>query len=233
MAESAAQQLPFVLSPIEARVLACLMEKEMVTPEYYPLSLNALKAACNQKSNRDPLMQLDEPALKQALEKLRYEYHLVWHVQEAGSRVPKYRHNIPGVFEFSRIDRAVMCELMLRGPQRMGELRSRVRRLCELDSSDQIELTLKELMDWDGRKLVARLPPAPGGREPRYTHLLCGEQDVPQANAPAVQHAVATADAPGTDRLAALEQEVAALRNAVRELQEQLNELRGPASHEA
>ena len=209
------EKATLVLTPVEARVLACLVEKEITTPEYYPLSLNSLKAACNQKSNRDPIMQLDEQTIQSALDELRYGYHFVWYTRQAGSRVAKYQHAIRDRFEFSPRELAVLTELMLRGPQTAGELRTHGRRLAEFETLAQVQETVDGLMHWGDHKFVTRLPSGPGRREPRYAHLLCGEEALPDIaeSAPA-----APVVAPG--RATALEQEVAALRSELTSLRE-------------
>lgn len=201
-----------VLTPVEARLVACLVEKEIATPEQYPLSLNALKSACNQKSNRNPVMSLDEQAIEEALTELRYRHQLAWQVETAGSRVPKYKHRIGEVFRFNPPELAVLCELMLRGPQTIGELRSHASRLHPLDSTDDVVRALEALADWAGHKLVVRVPPGPGRREQRYAHLLCGEAELPaQESEP---HAAPAPRRPPPDagRLDAIERELAALR---------------------
>lgn len=215
--------LDFVLTPVEARVLACLVEKEITTPEYYPLTPNALKAACNQKSNRDPVMELDTPTILEALDRLRYEYHVVWETRVAGSRTLKYRHSIRDVYDFTPRELAIMTELMLRGPQTAGELRTHTRRLVEFDDLAQTEATVTGLMDWGGRRLVARLPPGPGRREPRFAHLLCGEDSLPE---PDVRAEPPPSPAPRPDRLADLEQEVASLRESLTALRNEFDQFR-------
>lgn len=216
-----------VLTAAEARVVACLIEKEMATPEYYPLTLNALKAACNQKSNRNPAMTLDEDAILAALEQLRYEHQMAWEVTVAGSRVMKYKHAILDHFNFERRDIAVVCELMLRGPQTVGELRSHTKRFVEFDSLPQIEEHLRGLMDWGGRKLVTKLPPVAGNREARYAHLLCGEEETPQDEEGEPRDVAPPAPTGAGDRVAALAEEVAVLREEVAALRRQLAEEEG------
>ncbi len=158
-----------VLSDIEARVLGCLLEKEITTPEYYPLSLNALLHACNQKSNRDPLMTLDEDSVRQALRALS-EQALA---RSAGgdSRVAKYEHRLAEMFNFTRPEAAILCELLLRGPQTPGELRGRAGRMHPFEDLNVVHTALKHLMEREP-PLVALLPRQAGTKEARYAHLL-------------------------------------------------------------
>ena len=158
-------------------MLGCLIEKEITTPEYYPLTLNALRAACNQKSNRDPVMALDEATLDDALDELRYRKHLVWQVSVSGSRASKFKHRLPDALPFTEKERALVVELLLRGPQTVGELRTHAKRLYPFESVPEVEDVIRGLMHWEGRELIRKLPPPPGRREPRYTHLLCGETE--------------------------------------------------------
>jgi uncharacterized protein YceH (UPF0502 family) len=210
------------LSPIEIRVLACLLEKSLATPEYYPLTLNALTAACNQKSNRDPVMQADDTAVVQALDSLR-DRKLAWAVTLAGSRVPKYRHSLPDVIPLAPAPLAVLCELMLRGPQTLAELRTHAGRLVAIPDAPAAEAALQELTARPDGPLAARLPRQPGRREDRFAHLLGGPlpETAPAAAAPAPEPArlVVTAAA---DRVTALEAQVAALQDEVGRLKAQL-----------
>ncbi len=203
-------KMEIILDAIEARVLGCLIEKERTTPEYYPLTKNSLVAACNQKSNRDPEMELLEKTVEQALDSLRYKYHLVAQVTQANSRVLKYKHQLLSHFQFSPEEIAVLCELILRGPQTAGELRTHVKRMVEIESPAKVKEVLDSLMHWGEIALVARFPPANGMREERYAHLLCGEPIFEEeAAAPrVVPMAASPAD---EERLAALEAHVAAL----------------------
>ena len=165
------------LSPHEIRVIGALIEKEITTPDQYPLSLNALTLACNQKSNRDPVMKLSEQTVQATVDGLIGKY-LVSRQSGYGSRVSKYKHRFCntdfGELKLSPRDVGILCELMLRGPQTPGELRSRAERLCELRDAEQVEQTLAGLMSRE-EPLVAKLPREPGKRESRYTHLL-GEE---------------------------------------------------------
>jgi uncharacterized protein YceH (UPF0502 family) len=220
------------LNPTEARVLGCLLEKEVTTPEQYPLSLNSLASACNQKSNRDPLLDLPETAVQQAIDSL-VRQHLVSDRAGYGGRVPKYRQVLCntefGTLRFTGLERAIVCELLLRGPQSAGELRTRCARMATVSGGDEVEAALKVLMEHGAGPFVVRLPRAAGQRDLRYAHLLGGEV----AGAPAVPGAGAAADAAtpaaapaGTSlrdlaarvehlelQLADLQREVAALRD--------------------
>lgn len=163
----------FELSPVEARVLGCLLEKERLTPENYPLSLNSLATACNQTTNRDPILCLDERTLESALDSLRQK-KLATVVFGAGSRVQKYRHNLLDVLTLERMEVAALCVLLLRGPQTPGELRSRTERLGGVSSLEQIEALLQTLAAGD-EPLVRVLPPRPGQKERRWVELLSAE----------------------------------------------------------
>lgn len=174
------QTVNIVLTDVEARVLGCLVEKEITTPEYYPLSLNALLHACNQKSNRDPLMNLEENEVRGALRALGEQVL----VRSAGgdSRVAKYEHRLADTFNFTRPETAILCELLLRGPQTPGELRSRAERMHLFEDLSVVLTTLKRLMEREP-PLVALLPRQPGMKEARYAHLLSGPVDAREAQA--------------------------------------------------
>jgi hypothetical protein len=163
------------LNQEEARVLGALMEKQMTTPEYYPLSLNALTNACNQKNNRDPFTAYDETVVVRALDGLR-DKRLAAMVSEAGSRVPKYKHQFSEVVGLDERDAAVMCELLLRGPQTPGELRSRAERMAAFENLEQVEAVLAGLMEQ--KKMVVKLPRQPGRKESRFAHVLCGTPEI-------------------------------------------------------
>lgn len=174
------QTVNIVLTNVEARVLGCLVEKEITTPEYYPLSLNALLHACNQKSNRDPLMNLEENEVRGALRALGEQVL----VRSAGgdSRVAKYEHRLADTFNFTRPETAILCELLLRGPQTPGELRSRAERMHLFEDLSVVLTTLRRLMEHEP-PLVALLPRQPGMKEARYAHLLSGPVDAREAQA--------------------------------------------------
>lgn len=211
-----------VLSDVEARVLGCLVEKEITTPEYYPLSLNALLHACNQKSNRDPLMNLDEDAVRQALRTLG-EQALARSASGADSRVAKYEHRLAEAFNFTRPETAILCELLLRGPQTPGELRSRAERIHPFEDLSVVHTTLKHLMEREP-PLVKVLPRQAGNKEARYSHLLCGDVEVREA--PAVKESALTSSTADKERICQLESEVAGLHKEVTDLKRQFAEFR-------
>lgn len=165
--------MDILLNEVEARIVGCLIEKEATTPEYYPLTLNALVAACNQKSNRFPVVEYDEKAVSQALEDLR-EKNIVYVFYGSTSRVPKYKHILPKILEIDRHEVAIICVLLLRGFQTIGELRERTQRIYEFESLDEVHQALDELMKRD-EPLIIELPKQPGQKESRYAHLLSGE----------------------------------------------------------
>jgi uncharacterized protein len=200
------------LDPVAVRVLGCLVEKEITTPDNYPLTLNALAAACNQTSNREPIMSLEETGVLAVLDELTRR-SLARVVHRSDSRAKRYRHLLVETLKLHPAEVAVLCVLMLRGPQTPGEIRVRAARLHEFDEGAQLELTLQALMSL-GTPLVAQLPRQPGQKEARYAHLLAGEPEMP------VPAETAPPDRAGGDRIEALEQEVTALR-------EELAELRG------
>ena len=207
------------LTETETRVLGSLIEKDITTPDYYPLSLNALVNACNQKNNRDPVMTLDEDTVRQALNTLQ-EKRLAGPASGADSRVTKFEHRLQEVFNFDRREIAVVCVLLLRGPQTPGELRSRTERMYHFEALDDIVSTLDRLGQREP-PLVRILPRQPGTKESRYTHLFSGE--IPEA-APFGQTAAGPSDRPGSvgDRLLSLEEEVARLRQELADVQQQL-----------
>jgi uncharacterized protein YceH (UPF0502 family) len=207
----------FVLNEVEGRVLGALLEKEITTPEYYPLSLNSLVNACNQKSNRDPLMHLEEDTIRAALRVLQ-DNSLVRSVSAADSRVTKYEHRLQDAFNFDRREAAIMCELLLRGPQTPGELRSRAERMHHFDELGEVQSTLQRLMSREPA-LVTVLARQPGTKESRYAHLLSGEMDTPASAAAHDSPAPVTAG--NKDRIAQLESEQAELRAEVADLKQQ------------
>ena len=210
-----------VLSDVEARVLGSLVEKELTTPEYYPLSLNALVNACNQKSNRDPVMHLDERAVSQALRTLESQ-GLAGPADNYESRVAKFEHRLQEAFNFTRHEIAVMCELLLRGPQTPGELRGRADRMHKFEDLGVALSTLQRLMRREP-PLVVLLPRQPGTKEARYAHLLSGEVKIEEpeaAKSPAVE---AVKD---SDRIKRLEEQVVALQSEVSDLKQELASFR-------
>ncbi len=192
------------LDAAEARVLGALMEKEVATPEYYPLSLNALVNACNQKSNRDPVVNFDDEIVEQALESLRYK-GLATRITGRDVRVPKHGQSFTEQVNMGRREAALICLLLLRGPQTPGELRSRSDRLYTFDDLEAVENTLNHLAEME---FVKRLPRQPGSRESRWAHLLSGDVEVAEEPAPAL----AERSTPDRERIAALERDVAELR---------------------
>jgi uncharacterized protein YceH (UPF0502 family) len=212
--------MPTTIDEIEARVLGSLVEKQLTTPEYYPLTLNALTAACNQKSNRDPVMALGETEIMGAIDRLR-DKNLVYLFYGSSSRTVKYKHMLPNVYELDEPGVAVMALLMLRGPQTVGELRGRSDRLHEFGGLDEVQATLDELA---GRAdpLITRLDRAPGQKEARYAHLLSGPVDTARVHVPFSS----TAEIGKTDRLGDLEQEVESLRTAITEFRAEFEEFK-------
>ena len=208
-----------ILTEIEARVLGSLIEKDITTPDYYPLSLNALVNACNQKNNREPVMSLDENTVRDALSTLQ-EKRLAGPASGADSRVTKYEHRLQEVFNFDRREIAIICVLLLRGPQTPGELRGRTDRMYHFDGLEDVISTLDRLAHRDP-PLAAALPRQPGTKETRYVHLFSGEapQQVFVERAPTPASADSTSD---VDRISALETEVASLRTELTEVQQQL-----------
>jgi len=211
--------LPHNLGPAEVRVLGSLIEKELSTPDHYPLSLNALTSACNQSSNRDPVMLLDEASVSGAIDVLR-RLSLVRSFQASGTRVPKYQHLLAEAGDLSRAELAVLCVLALRGPQTLAEVRSRATRLMPTDDPDAIEVALEALVARAPSPPVTRLPRRPGQKEARYAHLLAGEVSYEVEDLPLPAHA------PSTDRIAALEELAKELRSEVADLRAQLAEFR-------
>lgn len=212
-----------ILNDLEVRVLGCLIEKELTTPEYYPLSLNALTNACNQKSNRDPVLNLEEADVVRALDSLRFKQLVV--VSADGGRVPKYRHILAEKLRLAPAELALLGELLLRGPQTVGELRTRAERMHAFAELAAVEETLQELME-RMPPLITRLPRQPGRKESRYSHLFAGEPEISaQEHAPHPEAARLKVMAE-SERLARLEEEVAALRAEVAELRRMADEFK-------
>jgi uncharacterized protein YceH (UPF0502 family) len=213
-----------ILNETETRALGSLIEKDITTPDYYPLSLNALVNACNQKNNRDPVMTLDEETVRQSLSSLQ-EKRLAGPASGADSRVTKYEHRLQEVFNFDRREIAVLCVLLLRGPQTPGELRSRTDRMYHFDSLDDVISTLDRLSQHEP-PLAAILPRQPGTKESRYTHLFSGQPEasgsVSVARAPSPADLTMRSTSSTTDRLNQLEEEVTHLRHELSEVQQQL-----------
>lgn len=206
-----------ILNEVECRVLGALVEKEITTPEYYPLSLNALVNACNQKSNRDPVMNLDEARVREALHSLDGQ-SLVRAVSAADSRVTKYEHRLQEVFNFYRHEIAILCLLLLRGPQTPGELRGRAERMHHFDDLSAVQSSLQHLMKREP-PLVKALPRQPGTKEVRFVHLLSGEVESWDSGAAAEpQSTIASVDA---ERITRLEEEISEIRKELSELKQQ------------
>jgi uncharacterized protein YceH (UPF0502 family) len=227
---------PIVLTPAEARVLGALIEKEVTTPDYYPLSLNALINACNQRSNREPVMDLDEEAVRLALHGLE-DLRLAGRARSADGRVTKYEHWLGEAFNFSRAETALVCALLLRGPQTPGELRGRTERLHSFNEIGEVLAALQKLMEREP-PLAAILPRQPGTKESRYAHLLSGPVEsivAVSGSEPARAHRDTAqfaeqgvgADAGHEERIAQLESTVAELRQEVATLRQKIDNLFG------
>jgi hypothetical protein len=206
------------LTPIEVRVLGSLVEKSVTTPEYYPLTLNALAAACNQKSNRDPVMQCDEKEIVRALDSLR-DRGLAWSVTVTGNRVPKYRHRLADALPLNPIQMAVLCELMVRGPQTAGELKTHAGRMVAFPAGTEAQSVLDELCQWAQGPLAYKLPRQAGQREERYAQRLSGE-------VPIEPPAVAPVSEPARRIVMAENERVAALENRLAAMQAELDQLK-------
>jgi uncharacterized protein YceH (UPF0502 family)/8-oxo-dGTP pyrophosphatase MutT (NUDIX family) len=211
-----------LLSAVEARVLGSLIEKELTTPEYYPLTLKALVAACNQKNNRDPEMALDEKTVVRALDSLR-EKRLAWEVSQAASRVPKYQHDLTRAIPVAAEAVAVLCELLIRGPQTVGELRTHTERMQRFESLEAVEAVLRGMAEREEGPLVARLRRETGRREPRFAHLLCGPIETGEEPAPVAEPARAQVLAEN-ERLAKLETELAGMKAELGELRRRFDD---------
>jgi uncharacterized protein YceH (UPF0502 family) len=219
---------PIVLTRAEARVLGAMIEKEVTTPDYYPLSLNALINACNQRSNREPVMDMDEEAVRQALHGLE-DKKLAGRARGADGRVAKYEHWLGEVFNFSRAEVALVCVLLLRGPQTPGELRGRTERLHRFEEIGDVIAGLQKLMEREPA-LVAVLPRQPGTKESRYAHLLSGPVEALHAAAVAETAFVRRddgEDAGHEERIARLEATVTELRQEMATLRQKIDDLFG------
>jgi uncharacterized protein len=219
--------MSLLLTEIETRVLGSLIEKDITTPDYYPLSLNALVNACNQKNNRDPVMTLNEETVRHALTTLQ-ERRMAGPASGADSRVTKFEHRLQEVFNFDRREIAVVCVLLLRGPQTPGELRSRTDRMYHFEALDDIVSTLDRLAQREP-PLAQVLPRQPGTKESRYAHLFFGEPPVSDVESTSMARALSPANAgPNSvsDRLVILEEEVVRLRQELSEVQHQLASFR-------
>jgi uncharacterized protein len=200
-------------TPNEARVVGCLIEKEITTPDQYPLSLNALTNACNQKTNRDPVLELSEAAVQQTVDALMKKYMVSDKSAGYGGRVTKYKHRFCntefGSLKFSKQELGIICVLLLRGPQTPGELRARTNRLCEFADADEVETTLKNLMARTDGPFIARASKAAGARESRYAHLFSGS--IESVEEPAAEESAG--DAPTlSSRVSLIEEDLRQLR---------------------
>ncbi|EDY18705.1 protein of unknown function DUF480 [Chthoniobacter flavus Ellin428] len=215
----------FALTPVESRVLGCLIEKERTTPENYPLSINGLTAACNQSTNREPVMSLDEKTVENGVNALR-EKKLASVIFGAGSRVQKYKHRLLEHYELNLREVALLCVLLLRGPQTPGELRGRTERLSPFESTAEVEICLDELARGDS-PLVLKQPARPGQKEARYVQLLSAEvpeQDL--ASTISYQPSAISSEPATPSKLEALTTEVATLRTELEQLREEFRTFR-------
>jgi uncharacterized protein YceH (UPF0502 family) len=212
--------MPIILSETEVRVLGSLVEKQLTTPEYYPLTINALVAACNQKSNRDPVVSYDESTVVGALDSLR-EKNLVYTFHGSTSRVVKYKHMLPNVFELDGAEVAVIAVLMLRGPQTVGEIRGRTDRLHEFSGLGEVQEALDKLAQRE-EPLVVRLERQVGQKDARYAHLLSGQIDV--ASLPVARERTVTGGQ--SERVEKLEAEIESLKNDLAVFREEFAEFR-------
>jgi uncharacterized protein YceH (UPF0502 family) len=214
-----------ILNDVEVRVLGSLIEKQVTTPEYYPLTLNALIQACNQKNNRNPITTLDEPAVADALESLRGK-NLVYVFYGSTSRVAKYKHMAAEIFDLSPQELAVMCVLMLRGPQTVGELRGRTERLYDFSGLGEVEETLNTLAAKEPQALAVKLPRQPGQKEVRYAQLLAGEVHIEYQSEREGSESEAAINPTRLDRLTGLEQELEVLRADMKSLRQEFEEFK-------
>jgi uncharacterized protein YceH (UPF0502 family) len=215
--------MEITLNTAEVRVLGALVEKEMTTPEYYPLSLNALTNACNQKSNRDPVMALEETDVVRALDGLRHKGLAL--LSAEGGRVPKYAHALASKLHLEPAEQALLGELLLRGPQTVGELRGRAERMSALGSLEEVEQVLQEMLERQP-PLVAKLPRQPGRKEHRYAHLLAGTPEVAAEERTLPPEAARMQVMAENERLERLETELAALREEMAALRGELARFR-------
>jgi len=213
-----------LLNDVDVRVLGSLIEKEITTPDNYPLSLNALVSACNQLSNREPVVSYDDPTVSASLDRLRRQ-SLARGIQRSDSRVTKYQHLLRDALGLSTRELAVLDVLMLRGPQTLGEIRTRGSRMADLESLSDVETIIAMLADRSSGPLVAVLPRQPGQKDVRYAHLLSGEPVLPEVDSPA-EDARSTHQPPRDDRFRLLSDEVAELRKEVADLRAQLESFR-------
>ncbi len=216
--------MDILLNDIEVRILGCLIEKGITTPDYYPLTLNALTNACNQKSNRSPVVSYEDTTVVRGLDSLR-DKGLVEKIYKADSRVPKYQHSFPQKFNISSDYVVVLCELMLRGPQTVGEIRNRADRMYNFEGLQEVEEILNRLMEKEP-PLAVKLPRQAGRKEPRFAHLLSGGPEIMEEE-PAVSEETATIRVRAeNERIAKLEDEIKAIRREFDKLKEEFISLK-------
>ncbi|MCW8329952.1 DUF480 domain-containing protein [Photobacterium sp. SDRW27] len=211
----------------EARVVGCLLEKEVTTPDQYPLTLNALTTACNQKSNREPVLSLDEATVLDTVEELKSKRILQEVTAGFGSRVAKFQHRFCNTefstLQFTKQEKAAICVMLLRGPQTPGEIRTRTNRLCDFADVKEAEAVLNGLAEHPKGPYVVKLPREAGKRDCRYMHLFSGEVDLEALVSQAAP--VASSSSPTSERITKLEDEVAAMKQEIAELKELLDSL--------
>ena len=215
--------MPTILTDAEVRVLGALVEKQVTTPEYYPLTLNALVQACNQKNNRNPVVTYSDETVADAIERLRAK-NLAYVFYGSTSRVPKYKHMMAEIFDLSPPELAIMCVMMLRGHQTVGELRGRSERLYNFASLQEVEETLNSLAVKEPDSLVLKLPRQLGQKEIRYAHLLSGEIDLNHLSEIEGSQTIVQHSKP--DRISALEEEIASLRAEVEMMRQEFAEFK-------
>jgi hypothetical protein len=214
-----------ILTDVEIRVLGSLVEKQLTTPEYYPLTLHALTVACNQKNNRNPITAYDENAVAQALESLR-EKNLTYVFHGSSSRVPKYKHVMPEVMRLSPPELAVMGALLLRGPQTVGELRGSASRFHEFSGLEEVETTLNALISKEPEPMAARLARQPGQKDARFVHLLAGPPSLEFLKEVETHSKTGQPRRNESDKVEKLEQEIERLKEEFQVLQQQFNEFK-------
>jgi len=217
--------MDILLNDVEARILGCLIEKKIATPDYYPITLNGLTHACNQKSNRNPVVDFDEKTVVRGLDSLR-EKKLSGVFYSAGSRVPKYEHNIERVLGTDEPETAILCELLVRGPQTFGELRSRASRLHEFATVDDVAEVIDSLMSREDGPMVVQLPRQSGRKEHRYAHLLCGQPAAEEEDVEAPVEAARVVVQAEEERIAKLEEQVESLWRELSALREEYETFR-------
>jgi uncharacterized protein len=226
-AELEAAVMNIVFTPNEARIIGCLIEKEITTPDQYPLSLNALTNACNQKTNREPVLELSESEVQQSVDSLMKKHMVSDKSAGYGGRVTKYKHRFCntefGSLKFTKQELGIICVMLLRGPQTPGELRSRTNRLCEFADAEEVEAALRGLMSREDGPFIARLPRAPGARESRYAHLFSGSME--SVAEPEAAQSAGVAGDPSAPASSTLSQRVTALEEIVAELRAKIDAL--------